>query len=449
MTQKIFALLTGLLMINACAQAQQQRVVRVSGPKAVQPAEVSVAINPHRPDNIVVVSFQQAFPGGKSGTTNYAYSTMDDGRSWQQVANSNAERRTQGDDAITFGADGTAYHSYISFKGLRQKRPQNARNGIFVTRSKNGGTSWSEPVPVIDHLNTVAPFEDKPWPVVDRSSGSPYSGNVYLSWTRFDVYGSHSPQDSTQIYFTRSEDGGRSFAMPFPISDHGGDAVDSSNTVEGAVPAVGPDGAIYVAWAGPLGIMMDRSTDGGWTFGHDVHVADNPGGWDFEIQGLGRANGMPVTAVDRSDGPYRGTVYVNWIDLRHGDPDVFLASSTDGGQTWSEPVRVNDDPVGNGKEQFFTWMAVDPTDGTINIAFYDRRGLDGAMTGLTLARSTDGGHTFKNYRIKQQPFEATEKVFFGDYIGVDAYDGRTAVAYMHYTSADSLGISAALFDFKQ
>ena len=72
-------------------------------------------------------------------------------------------------------------------------------------------------------------------------------------------------------------------------------------------------------------------------------------------------------------------------------------------------------------------MAVDPVDGSVNIAFYDRRDLEGSKTGLTLARSTDGGRTFVNHKIKQEPFECQPKTFFGDYIGVDAFGGRVAI----------------------
>ena len=90
-----------------------------------------------------------------------------------------------------------------------------------------------------------------------------------------------------------------------------------------------------------------------------------PGGWDAPVDGLERHNGMPVAAVDVSTGAARGTVYVNWIDTRNGDPDVFVAASRDGGTTWEAPVRVNDDP--KGAVQMFTWMAVDPVDGSINV----------------------------------------------------------------------------------
>jgi hypothetical protein len=147
--------------------------------------------------------------------------------------------------------------------------------------------------------------------------------------------------------------------------------------------------------------------------------------------------------VDLSNGPNKGTLYVNWIDARNGDPDVFVMSSRNGGDTWSTPVRVNDDPVKNGKAQFFTWMAIDPVDGSVNIIFYDRRDTPGTQTGLTLARSVDGGRTFVNHKIDLPPF-----VINPDYSSISAYDGRVVPVFMHFVSNSNLAVSVALFRFK-
>ncbi|MCJ7627035.1 MAG: glycoside hydrolase [Longimicrobiales bacterium] len=422
------------------------QVVRITDDGFRGPAELSVAINPAHPENVVVVSLAAGPPEGPR-TTNYAYVSEDGGRGWTTVAQPNPDGRTQGDDAVTFDAGGRAFRSYISFDGIRVPRPTVAWNGIFVSRSDDGGMSWGNPVPVVDHINTVEPFEDKPWVVTDIVEGSPHQGNVYLAWTRFDVYGSADPADSTQILFSRSVDGGGTFSVPLRISDSGGDAVDSDDTVEGAVPAVGPAGQVYVAWAGPRGIVFDRSLDGGWTFGEDRVIASNPGGWDLPLSGMVRHNGLPVTGVDLSGGPDRGTVYVNWIDERNGDTDVFLIASRDGGESWGDPVRVNDDSVGNGRAQLFTWMAVDPTDGSLNVVFLDRRVTEGNAQTVTLARSTDGGRSFRNSPIGQDPFICPESVFFGDYLAVAAFGGRVVAAWPHCLESGELALSAALFRF--
>ena len=434
-----------LLAIVISVSAQQ--VVRITEPNAISPAEVSIAINPKHPDNIIAASFQTGHPP-KPRAGSYHYVTFDGGKTWKTVPTPDPKNLTQGDDVVVFSNEGVAYHAHLSFAGIRLARPVRAENGMIVNVSKDGGNTWSEGTPAINHINTVIPFEDKPGIVVDNAPNSRGNGNVYLAWTRFDVYGSSNPEHRSQIYFTRSTDQGQTFSMPIRISDTGGDCLDSDNTVEGAVPAVGPNGEVYVVWAGPLGLVFDKSTDGGLTFGKDKVIGDIPGGWDFSVEGLDRANGMPVTGVDISNGPNKGTLYVNWIDARNGDPDVFVMSSRNGGETWSAPVRVNDDQLKNGKVQFFTWMAVDPVDGSVNVAFYDRRDGKGTQTGLTLARSVDGGRTFVNYKVDVPPFNANERTFFGDYLSVSAYGGRVVPAFMHFMNDGNLAISVALYRFK-
>jgi Neuraminidase (sialidase) len=120
---------------------------------------------------------------------------------------------------------------------------------------------------------------------------------------------------------------------------------------------------------------------------------------------------------------------------------VFVASSDDHGQTWSAPVRVNNDPLHNGNDQFFQWMAVDPTSGAVNLVFYDRRGGDSQKsenqkTTVTLARSTDGGKTFSNYMWDPEQFEA-EGDFLGDYLAITAFGNKTYAAWAHQTSEDT------------
>jgi len=444
-TTQLLAILIASALGGAASLAQ--KVIRVSDPDAINPAEVSIAINPKNPENIVAASFQTGRPP-RPRAGSYNYVSMDGGKTWKTIPVENPKVLTQGDDAVYFSNDGTAYHTHLSFVGIRVARPPRAESGILVESSKDGGLTWNESVPVINHINSVIPFEDKPGIVVDNATESKHKGSVYLALTRFDVYGSADPDCHSHIYFSRSTDGGKSFAMPVRISDSAGDCRDSDNTVEGAVPAVGPKGEVYVVWAGPLGLIFKKSLDGGLTFAKDKVIDQMPGGWDFSVAGLDRANGMPVTGVDLSGGPNKSTLYVNWIDARNGDPDVFLMSSRDGGETWSAPVRVNDDPLKNGKVQFFTWMSVDPSDGSVNIVFYDRRDTEGASTKLTLARSVDGGRTFVNHKIDQPAFACDSRVFFGDYSSISAYNGLVVPIFMHFTEEKKLAVSVALFHFK-
>src|SRR5205085_7437438 len=94
-----------------------------------------------------------------------------------------------------------------------------------------------------------------------------------------------------------------------------------------------------------------------------------------------------------------------------GDHDVKIIKSTNGGTTWSLPIRVNDDPA--GKEQFFSWMAIDQVTGYLYVVFYDRRNYTNTQTDVYLAHSTDGGVSWINERISQSPFNPTSGPFFG------------------------------------
>ncbi|HSR50267.1 MAG TPA: sialidase family protein [Acidobacteriota bacterium] len=431
-----------LWILGGMALAQpSHHVVQVS-PQGARfgPAEVSLAINPSDPDNLVAVSLTAA-------GTSLAYRSQDGGATWQAQAVPNPEARIQADDAVVFGADGVAYHSFIAYQGLFETEAPEHSSGIFVTASHDGGETWQPAVAVIDHADSVRPFEDKPYLRTDRSPDSPRQGNLYISWTRFDEYQSFDPACRSHIYLSRSNDQAGSFSPPVRVSDLGGNCLDDDDTLQGAVPAVGPQGTVYVVWASPQGLLFDRSLDGGQTFGADRVIAANPGGWKIPVPGYFRHNGMPVTGVDNSSGPFRGTIYVNWIDERNGDTDVFLIHSRDGGATWSEPVRVNDDPLGNGRSQFFTWMAVDPQDGSVNVIFYDRRDTQGNLSRLTLARSTDGGLTFDNHPIDLPAFDCSPGLFFGDYTGIDAYGGRVAPIFTHCPERNILAVSSAVLDF--
>jgi hypothetical protein len=98
-----------------------------------------------------------------------------------------------------------------------------------------------------------------------------------------------------------------------------------------------------------------------------------------------------------------------------------LSKSVDGGETWSEPVRVNDDAA--GRHQFFTWMTIDQTNGFLYFVFYDRREHQDLLTDVYVAISRDGGNTFINRKISESPFLPDSDIFFGDYTNITAHNG--------------------------
>ena len=383
--------------------------IRVSAADDNNPEEVTIAINPKDPLNLAA-----------GANIDYYYYSFDGGMTWSQ-GNLKSSLGVWGDPCVIFDLDGNLYFSHLSdpVKGYWIDR-------IVVQKSSDGGMNWNDGVGVGFERPKN---QDKEWMAVDMTE-SPYSNNLYMSWTEFDTYGSVAPTDSSRIVFSRSVNHGVRWSAPITISDVGGDCRDGDNTVEGAVPAVGPNGEVYLSWSGPNGILFDRSFDGGNTFGKDIFVTNQPGGWAFSVPGILRTNGFPITACDISSSAYRGTIYILFSDQRNGedDTDVFIVKSIDQGETWTDPVRVNDD---SGKRhQFFPWFTIDQKSGTLYSVFYDRRDTKGISTHVYLARSDDGGQTFKNMRISNLAFTPNEYVFFGDYINIAAWDGRVYPIWM-------------------
>ena len=393
-----------LVLIPTMATGQFPNI-QVNSPFSTDPEEVTIAINPSDPLNLAA-----------GANLRYAYMSTDGGLSWSQGS---LPVGTWGDPCVLFDGSGNLYYGHLANKVSFIDR-------LIVHRSTDGGRSWKDSV----ELGYNPPKQqDKEWLATDVTN-SPYHGNVYIAWTQFDAYASAKTTDSSRILFSRSTDQGGNWSTPITISDLSGDCLDSDSTDEGAVPAVGPNGEVYVSWGGPLGIEFDRSTDGGVTFGKDVHLSDQPGGWDFRVPGIYRCNGMPVTACDISTSPYRGRIYVGWSDQRNGtdNTDVFCAWSSDGGSTWESPRKVNTD-VGVA-QQFFTWMTIDQSTGILYFIFYDRRNHGGDTTDVYLARSADGGETFTNVMISSRPFVPHAVTFFGDYTNIVALNGKVYPIWM-------------------
>lgn len=390
--------------------------VQVNKPVSKTPEEVTIAINPKNP-NILAAG----------ANINFFYYSDDGGKSWTEKKLSSS-LGVWGDPCVVFDSDGNLFYAHLSnpLQGYWIDR-------IVVQKSTDNGISWNDGVGV---GYTYPRNQDKEWLAVDVTN-SKYHNNIYMSWTEFDSYGSTSKSDSSRILFSKSTDSGITWTGPIRISDKGGNCVDSDSTAEGAVPAVGPNGEIYIAWANSDGIFFDKSLDGGETFGKDKLISDLPGGWDFDIPGINRSNGLPITACDISNSKYRGNIYVLWADQRNGstDTDIFLTKSSDGGETWSQRIRVNDDNT--NRHQFFPWMTVDSTTGIVYVVFYDRRNTIGSETEVFLARSDDGGETFRNFKISESSFIPSSSVFFGDYTGIAAYKGKIRPIWMRMDKASS------------
>ena len=387
-----------LICFTATSIAQYTNVQISSTGASV--SEPSICINPQNPDQLVAGS-----------NLNKYYISEDGGYTWSMNSLSSPQYGVWGDPVIIVDTAGDFYFFHLSNPAVG-----NWIDRIVCQKYNWEQSTWSDGTYM--GLNGTK-AQDKEWAVVDSATNT-----IHVTWTQFDEYGTSNPNKFSNIHYSKSTDAGETWSEAVQINEVSGNCVDSDETTEGAVPTMGPDGEIYVAWSGPEGIVFDKSIDGGNTWlDEDIFINSQPGGWDYNISGIYRANGLPITCCDISNSPNRGTIYVNWTDQRNGedDSDVWLAKSTDGGNTWSDAIRVNDDHIGN--QQFFSWMTIDQKTGELLFVFYDRRHYDDTQTDVYMARSSDGGETFENIRISDSPFLPNSNVFFGDYTNITAYNG--------------------------
>ncbi len=380
-----------------------------------------------------------------------------------------------GDPVVVFGRDGTAYFAQLHF--VREDvTPSGSirttgRNGIVVSASTNGGRTWTRPtlgaVPGANRY--VVAYEsdpatsithDKEWLTIDTTTGR-YSGRLYVTWTRF------APGENP-IYEAHSSDGGVSWSTPKKISGasawcdgDGTGVVSPCDHDQGSTSVVGPDGTVYVAFRNSdtpdeNQVLLVRSRDGGETWEGPWKAADvyDSPGYYLYVDGPScpdgpstrarlpnscfRVNAYGALAID----PVTGDLYYVLSDNRNGvrgvlkdrfniatespyvtdpvmDVDVFIVKSSDGGQTWTPAARVNQDPQGNRKQQWFPWVAVSDN-GLIAVAYYDRR--DDAADRLTnryLSVAQRGTLTFTDTKLSSQAFDLNLAfrggLFMGDY----------------------------------
>src|SRR6266478_1351044 len=222
-------------------------------------------------------------------------------------------------------------------------------------RSANGGQSWTELQP-----DGLAGGGDKQWFTIDKTNG-PGHGFQYQSSDGFNCSGGG-------VQFQRSTDGGITWQAPITIPNGPTDGTLDVDT----------NGNMYVGGEGFSTFFCVRSSNaqfGGQTPTFDQSTAVNMGG-DLTGGGINPAglDGQLFLAVDRSGGPTNNNIYMlaSVVPSGRSTTDVMFARSTDGGLTFSVPLRVNDDPVNPSKWHWFGTFSVAPN-GRLDAVWYDSR----------------------------------------------------------------------------
>ncbi len=411
-------------LANLTSQAQFKNVLIST---AMEPEEVSIAINPKNTNEIIA----------GANLASYYYS-QDGGLTWTRKVLKCHEFNVWGDPVVFWDTAQVAYYMHLSNPFPKITPDGSWVDRIVVNRSDDHGLTYPN---CYAFGKAGKKVQDKHWAAVNKRTNE-----IHVCWTQFDKYESKDPKDSSIIRYARSSDGGRTWTEPKKISYYTGDCIDSDNTVEGAVPCIGPKGEIYVAWAGPKGLVFNKSTDNGNTWLPKEKILDSiPDGWDYSIDGLFRANGLPFTDCDNSNGPYKGRVYICWSDAKFGktNKDVFLMYSDDGGDTWSDRILLTYYP--NHKQQFMPHFTIDQSTGYLYFLYYDRRNhVNSNLTDVYLSVSRDGGKTFSHHKINERSFTPHKEIFFGDYIGVSAHNGIIRPMWMQMDEKKNLGVYTAL-----
>jgi HYR domain len=417
--------------------------VRITGANDRTLTENSMAVHPLDSSMLLTANNATDWDGSQVNTifgTQVGWS-IDGGLNWTSQNEGPGGVGNNGDPATAIDRAGRFYVGYITDGG-----------GQGVSFSTDTGTTWTH-VTVAADPPSALDLLDKNHFAVDNVATSTFVGRAYSAWTEF-IGGGANDND---IVVSRSLDGGATWSAVVNVSN--GIAAGSHN--QGVNLQTGPNGELYAAWAvydafpaNETAIGFNRSLDGGVTWTGESRIITN-------IRGIRntplpnttiRRNSFPTMAVDVSGGPRNGSLYVVWTNVgvpgvNTGDADVYLIRSTDGGATWSTPVRVNNDATTNS--QWFPWVTSDRVTGDLHVVFYDRRDDPGnSLTTTYVANSTDGGATWINTRVGDVQFTPTPipgniaAGYFGDYLGIAARecsvfptwsDNRTTF-YTAYTS---------------
>jgi len=329
--------------------------------------EPSLAIDPTNPNRMFIGwrQFDDVTNNFRQAGIGY---TLDGGETWVNAGPIDPGV-FRSDPVLDSDSEGNIYYNSLTYDD----------NGDFICQVytiESGSTEWDD--------GTFAQGGDKQWMKIDKSGGIG-DGNNYSFWTSY--WSICYPG-----FFTRSTNMGLSYE----------DCVTIPGDPSWGTLAIGPYGELYIVGEGQYDVLVAKSISAQdpnsnvmWDYFVEVDLDGELSGWtQVNPQGL---LGQAWIDVDVSGGPGHGNVYVCASVDRNSvnDPgDVMFARSTDSGDTWEEPVRINDDPT-MWEYQWFGTMSVAPN-GRIDVVWLDTRDASGSSlhSALYYSYSLDQGITW-------------------------------------------------------
>ncbi len=369
-------------------------------------AEPHIARSPINADFLAATFQEGRFTDGGSVDCGYSISS-DGGLSWSRALIPNLTLASGGpyyrDTDPVAGVDLNGY-VYLNTEGATDP---NFNNGIvLLSRSTDGGATFGSPVVVYQPPGTGGVFPDKNWFAINTFAGTPTVGRLVVTFTRFT-------SSASPIVRAYSDNGGVTWsAIAFVHS--------SGTSAQGSQPVYLPNGKLVIVYwnFGNSSLELVNSNDGGATFGNAKLVTPVS---QYAEPSIRSGGFLPSAVADRTT----NNLYVVYQALLSGHPRIAFVKSTDGGNTWSSPIAISDNPTTAGV--FNPAIAASPNGQTLTTVFYDHRNNPGSNTlvDLYLAQSFDGGATWQpNIRVTSTSTDASlapltpDGYMLGDYQGV-------------------------------
>ena len=421
------------------------KLIPISGNSGTQD-ETWITINPMNPNNIVGSSNNTQYNYGGTGYKMAAYYTFDGGKNWSvsttppnagvYISTPTNGSMTNFDPGLAFDTKGNLFYTYGFAQVGSSSTTEEFDNGVFVNKSTDGGKTWQDPMPIVYEVQgtSTQPFHDRYSIAADINPSSQYKDRLYVSWQRFKV--------SPGVIVSYSSNQGQDWSSPSYMAGSG-------YSSQAPMPAVGPDGTVYVAWRndvsgeGSTQLNLNRSTNGGITWlstpipimkVKNLGTVNSTSGRNVlpDKQNI-RISSCPYIIADISNGPRKGWLYcVTAGKDNTAKTHCFLSRSTDKGSTWSTAQVIDGNTIGT--DVFFPSIAVDPVTGTIAVFYYSSEN-DPNNNGLDayIATSFDGIN-FNQYRLSPKTwylnssgnvsYQGPGNYYWGDYSSITAYGGR-------------------------